>query len=360
VITMGLLEVIFGKRKELEEKKFPKDGDFVKVNITSQYVQDAHGVGEVVETKRHPGWTCVRFEDSHVAYFPTADLIITEKEEIADEAKDVERTYISADKPVEELKQETPKKLTVEMLEKLNKKTTQKEPEPNLEELVTSPFRIPIRRKALEKAYAYIELIPKVLGRHEECYGHLLALENDKTGAIVEDVTLSPKQSVNSVRCEIGFDAVAEAGAEIKDTEYRVVGWWHSHHTMGEFFSGTDDDNIDNVRDSIIAYKSIGVEKKVKFAYGLTLTARKDYYAEISFQKVHACGRTKDAEILILEGGNDFDVLKLEEEIAERINTGFFGERAKKEYKRRKAEERKSYAIVKYEEKPLLKIEQEV
>jgi hypothetical protein len=200
---------------------------------------------------------------------------------------------------------------------------------PDLETQVTSALRVPIQRQALEKAFAYIELIPRVIGSHEECYGHLLALEHDPKGIVV-DLTLAPDQEVNSVHVGLNFDAVCKAGEEIKDTPYRIVGWWHSHQQMAVFFSSTDDTNIEDVLNSTMAYKQMGPDK-VKYAYGLTLNERREYYAEIAIQKGHISSRTTHAEFLILEGGPVFDKAALGAEIRERIKTAkskYWGKKA--------------------------------
>lgn len=195
-----------------------------------------------------------------------------------------------------------------------------------LEEMLRSPFAIPIRENALKKMFAYVELIPKVTGDdHKECYGHILALKDNKTG-VIEDVILAEGQFASAGSCGQEPDAVYKSGKKIQESDYRKIGWWHSHHTLGAWFSGTDDRNIDDELSLTMAYKNIP-GGQVKFAYGFTVSivdGRRYYYAEIAYRKGHSKGRIKSAELILLPGGHEVDYVKIGAEIAQVLGKSWY------------------------------------
>lgn len=75
-----------------------------------------------------------------------------------------------------------------------------------------------------------------------EIGGMLVAVEDTDGDWILEDPVIL-KQVISHSNCVLDKDALAiyytKAGVKHKDSNFRFV-WWHSHHTMDAFWSGTD------------------------------------------------------------------------------------------------------------------------
>ena len=98
------------------------------------------------------------------------------------------------------------------------------------------PNEIFISQETHAKLSAYAEIAKKTLD--SEIGGYLLIKELDEGGLLIEDILL-PEQTVS------GGSFKAKPGLKC-DPEVipKIHGWWHSHHNMGTFHSGTDNDTL--------------------------------------------------------------------------------------------------------------------
>ncbi len=98
------------------------------------------------------------------------------------------------------------------------------------------PNEIFIDHATHSKMFAYAAIAKKTLD--SEVGGYLVIKELDEGGLLVEDIIL-PEQTVG------GGSFKAKPGLKV-DPEVipKIHGWWHSHHNMGTFHSGTDNDTL--------------------------------------------------------------------------------------------------------------------
>ena len=100
-----------------------------------------------------------------------------------------------------------------------------------------------ISRENWNKVIAYAESAYRQY--KSEIGGQLVVLEDKDGDYILEDPVIL-KQEISSGNCELD-------GEQLAIHYYKMIGkhgnnvrhcWWHSHHTMGAFWSGTDDATI--------------------------------------------------------------------------------------------------------------------
>ena len=100
-----------------------------------------------------------------------------------------------------------------------------------------------ISRENFDKVIAYAESAYRQF--QSEIGGQLVVLE-DKDGDFILDSPVILKQEISAANCELD-------GQELAIHYSKMIGkygndvrhcWWHSHHTMGAFWSGTDDATI--------------------------------------------------------------------------------------------------------------------
>ena len=79
--------------------------------------------------------------------------------------------------------------------------------------------------------------------KHKSEIGGMLVAVEDKDGDWILEDPVILKQEISHSNCVLDKDALAiyytKAGVKHKDSNFRFV-WWHSHHTMDAFWSGTD------------------------------------------------------------------------------------------------------------------------
>ena len=100
-----------------------------------------------------------------------------------------------------------------------------------------------ISRENFDKVIAYAESAYRQF--HSEIGGQLVVLEDKDGDFILEDPVIL-KQEISASNCELDGQELAihyskmigKYGNEVRHC------WWHSHHTMGAFWSGTDDATI--------------------------------------------------------------------------------------------------------------------
>ncbi len=113
-----------------------------------------------------------------------------------------------------------------------------------------------ITEYAYEKAYAYARLACKKAKGSIECGGYLIA-PKDAKDRIATDSFLAKNQDVRDGLFTIEAKDVIEAGREVNEMGYKVLGWWHSHGNTGTFFSKLDDDGQKTVLNEIGAFNYI-------------------------------------------------------------------------------------------------------
>ena len=100
-----------------------------------------------------------------------------------------------------------------------------------------------ISRENFDKVIAYAESAYRL--HKSEIGGQLVVLEDKDGDYILEDPVIL-KQEISAGNCELD-------GQELAIHYSKMIGkhgnnvrhcWWHSHHTMGAFWSGTDDSTI--------------------------------------------------------------------------------------------------------------------
>ena len=110
---------------------------------------------------------------------------------------------------------------------------------------------------AYRKIFAYAEAAKK--HNDSEVGGFLQIIELDEGGLLVEDIIL-PEQTAT------GGSFTVKNGKWMKELKAEQIpkmkGWWHSHHNMGTFHSGTDDNTLGDKWDS---------ESKNGCPYGLSI-----------------------------------------------------------------------------------------
>jgi len=101
---------------------------------------------------------------------------------------------------------------------------------------------VPIQCSLIKKPIIYIEPIPKrkielLMNKypHQEWLGYLVGKMSERENFFVEDLTIPPHKEVSA----------ASAEAEPFFTPEKCIGVIHSHHGMGAFHSGTDQDYVD-------------------------------------------------------------------------------------------------------------------
>ena len=102
-----------------------------------------------------------------------------------------------------------------------------------------------ISRENFEKVIAYAESAYRL--HKSEIGGQLVVLEDKDGDYILEDPVIL-KQEISSGNCELDGQELAIHYSQMIGKHGNNVRhcWWHSHHTMGAFWSGTDDSTILN------------------------------------------------------------------------------------------------------------------
>ncbi len=118
------------------------------------------------------------------------------------------------------------------------------------EEEYSIPQSIRITKGALAKANAFARLAKKVGGRGYEWYGFPLGMKDSDDDLIV-DIFLARNQRVSGSDVEIEGADVISAAEEFMPKGYKALGWTHCHGDHHTFHSGTDDENIYTVLNTV-------------------------------------------------------------------------------------------------------------
>ena len=100
-----------------------------------------------------------------------------------------------------------------------------------------------ISQENFDKVIAYAESAYRQF--KSEIGGQLVVLEDADGDYILEDPVIL-KQEISSGNCELDGEQLAIHYSKMIGKHGNNVRhcWWHSHHTMGAFWSGTDDATI--------------------------------------------------------------------------------------------------------------------
>jgi hypothetical protein len=100
-----------------------------------------------------------------------------------------------------------------------------------------------ISRENFDRIIAYAESAYRL--HQSEIGGQLVVLEDKDGDFILEDPVIL-KQEISAANCELDGEQLAIHYSKMIGKHGNNVRhcWWHSHHTMGAFWSGTDDSTI--------------------------------------------------------------------------------------------------------------------
>lgn len=115
-----------------------------------------------------------------------------------------------------------------------------------------------IKLETLQKMIIYAELAEKDSNE----IGGLMIIDEPKEGGLVLEDIILPEQEVGSV----SFKMIPK-GEWLKELTKsgkisKVKGWWHSHRHMGTFYSGVDDDTLEdkwNGESPLTSHYSVGL-----------------------------------------------------------------------------------------------------
>jgi hypothetical protein len=116
------------------------------------------------------------------------------------------------------------------------------------ESMNKDPTELVITEGALKKARAYSKAV--CASSSIECYGYLLGLKNSQDMTVYNTI-LAMGQTASGGDAGVGSDAKLRSLEEISSMGYERIGFWHSHHSMGAWHSGVDDDNLKMLGNSI-------------------------------------------------------------------------------------------------------------
>lgn len=114
--------------------------------------------------------------------------------------------------------------------------------------------KLAITQNTLNKIKAYSKIVCEKSER--ECYGFLLNKKSENNH-IIYNAILACEQIVSGVHAEIGPSGAFKSKAEIENLGYDAIGCWHSHHSMGAWHSGTDNQNLEKLVHSIAGNREI-------------------------------------------------------------------------------------------------------
>ena len=110
-----------------------------------------------------------------------------------------------------------------------------------------------IEQKDFDKIIAYAQC---AYDDYQSEIGGMAVCIETEDGWIIKDPVIL-KQEISSGNCVLDKTALAqyytEYGMKYKDVNYRFL-WWHSHHTMAAFWSGTDLKAIDEFKDGDLSF----------------------------------------------------------------------------------------------------------
>ena len=135
-----------------------------------------------------------------------------------------------------------------------------------------------------------------------EIGGMMVVVKDEDNDWSVQDPVIM-KQRISAGNTHLDKEELAKyytkAAIKYKDNEFRFC-WWHSHHTMGAFWSGTDTSTIDEYSDG-------------DFSFALVVNLKEEYKFRVSVWK--PIETHEDVELVILN-----DERKVSKSIINEVN----------------------------------------
>ena len=137
---------------------------------------------------------------------------------------------------------------------------------------------------------------------NSEIGGMMVVVKDEDDDWQIQDPVIM-KQRISAGNTHLDKEELAKyytkAAIKYKDNEFRFC-WWHSHHTMGAFWSGTDTDTIDEYSDG-------------DFSFALVVNLKEEYKFRVSVWK--PIETHEDVELVILN-----DERKVSKSIINEVN----------------------------------------
>ena len=170
-----------------------------------------------------------------------------------------------------------------------------------------------IEQKDFDKIIAYAQC---AYDDYQSEIGGMAVCIETEDGWIIKDPVIL-KQEISSGNCVLDKNALAnyytEYGMKYKKENYRFL-WWHSHHTMGAFWSGTDLKAIDEFKDGDLSF-------------ALVVNLKREYVMRVSiWQPVEM---HKDVTLEIVDTEIAEEITKEVEELCEKESAKIVGHLAK-------------------------------
>ena len=120
-----------------------------------------------------------------------------------------------------------------------------------------------------------------------EIGGMAVCIELEDKWIIQDPVIL--KQEISGGNCELDKTALAkyytEYGMKYKNTNYRFL-WWHSHHTMGAFWSSTDLEAIDEFKEGDLSFALV-VNLKREYVMRVSVWKPVEIHKDVTLEVVN-------------------------------------------------------------------------
>ena len=117
---------------------------------------------------------------------------------------------------------------------------------------------------------------------------HRIDEDPDDPSFLIDEPTIL-KQEISAGNCVLDKDALAEYYAKTamkhKDKKDLSFLWWHSHHTMGAFWSGTDLDAIDEFKNGTYSF-SLVVNLKREYLFRVSVWSPLEVHQDIKIEKL--------------------------------------------------------------------------
>ena len=142
-----------------------------------------------------------------------------------------------------------------------------------------------IEKKAWNKVISYAQA---AWDEHQAEIGGMMVVLKDEDGDWeVKDPKIL-KQKITASNTHLNKEELAKyytkAAKKYSDYEFRFC-WWHSHHTMGAFWSGTDTNTIDEFNEG-------------DFSFALVVNLKEEYKFRVSVWQPIECHEDVDLTIL--------------------------------------------------------------
>jgi len=129
-----------------------------------------------------------------------------------------------------------------------------------------------IEKKDWDKVISYAQA---AWDEHKSEIGGMMVVVKDEDGDWSVQDPVIMKQRISAGNTHLDKEELAKyytkAAIKYKDNEFRFC-WWHSHHTMGAFWSGTDTNTIDEYSDG-------------DFSFALVVNLKEEYKFRVSVWK---------------------------------------------------------------------------